>query len=273
MVGCTDDGGLLSLEHGEAPPTAAPVETVRREFTPAELDVGVDDSGRPYDAGYATYWADEVVVEPLTTLVVPEGALRVMDGNALEVAPSFFADEASSVDFDTDQLAASVVWEVFEETDRRSVLAVIVSVPDTSVERWQPLEFAYGTGGGVGAVTSQSVIDYESDVRLDGSQYFTEVDYDSEVTILDLDDLSGVDSIIFFNGFGDGAFPMSRGLDADGRLVSLAIVDTRYPWRLAFPVGTPPADITRREEEIADCLAGRRDVEVHADSFFCTSDV
>ena len=66
---------------------------------------------------------------------------------------------------------------------------------------------------------------------------------------------------------------MSRGLDADGRLVAVAIVDTRYPWRLAFTDGTPPADITTRENELATCLAGDRDVELLDDSYWCTEDL
>jgi hypothetical protein len=254
--------------------THPPVETVRRTFTATELDVGVDENGRPYDAAYAQYWAADVEREEVTTLVVPDGRLRVMDGSALQVDPAFFADEAAEVDFDTDQLESSIVWEVFDEREARSVFALIVSVPGTEVDRWEPFEYADGTDGGVGGVTSQSVIDIAAEASVSDDLFISDAEFDanSQVNVYDMDGITGDDAVIFSNGYADGGFPMTRGLDADGRLVSVAIVDTRYPWRLAIPEGTPPADITAREDELAECLAGKRSVEVLGDSLWCPSD-
>ena len=53
---------------------------------------------------------------------------------------------------------------------------------------------------------------------------------------------------------------MARGVDASGQVVSLYIFDVRYPWRLAIPDGTPPPDVTLREQEYIECLDGTRDV-------------
>lgn len=264
-----DDGQRRPIE------TQPPAETVRRTFTAAELDIGVDEHGRPYDAAYSRYWATGVDREALTTLVIPDGELRVMDGSAIQVDPAFFADEATPVEFDTAELEASIVWEVFEDRAARSVFGVIVSVPDTAVDRWEPFEYAYGTDGGVGGITAQSVIDAAAEDSDRGDYFISEadIDFEAQVNVHDLDGVPGDDAVIFANGYGDGGFPMSRGLDDDGRFVSVAIVDTRYPWRLAIPEGTPPADITTREDELAECLAGDRDVEVVGDDFWCTSDV
>ena len=76
----------------------------------------------------------------------------------------------------------------------------------------------------------------------------------------DLDDEPGLDAILFSNGFGDGGFPMSRGYDADGELAAVAIWHLLGPWRLGVPEGEPPPDVTAREQEMRECLAGTREV-------------
>lgn len=76
----------------------------------------------------------------------------------------------------------------------------------------------------------------------------------------DLDSVRGPETIVFSNGYGDGAFPLTRGYDDKGDLVAVMIWDTRYPWRLAVPDGEPPADVTEREEQLIECMEGRREV-------------
>ena len=49
---------------------------------------------------------------------------------------------------------------------------------------------------------------------------------------------------------------MSRGLGADGVLVGLVVWDSRLPWRLGVPDGTPPLDVTTREDGYLDCMSG-----------------
>jgi len=279
VVGCACTLAACSVggTDSSSTDTTAPVSSVelaRRTFTPAELDIPVDPQGRPYDSGSLLYGADRVVREPVASLAIPDGELRVMDGNHIEVDPAFFGDEATVVDFDTEELEADVVWERFDDRAASIVLALVLSVPDTTVDRWQPLEFAYGTDGGLGGITSQSVIEVAETLPDDNVDLFIDdIDFEAQVSHFDLDGQPGTDTIVFANGFGDGGFPMSRGLDTSDRLVALVITDTRYPWRLAFPEGTPPRDITQREDEIAECLAGERDVEVQGDWHWCTSDL
>lgn len=277
LTACGLGGAGSSATDSAADSAATPmssIDVVRRTFTAAELDIPVDPQGRPYDSGSLLYGADRVDREPVASLVIPDGELRVMDGNHIEVDPAFFGDEATVVDFDTEELVADVVWERFDDRGASTVLALVLSVPDATVERWQPLEFAYGTDGGLGGVTSQAVIEVAETLPDDDVDLFIDdYDFEAQVSHFDLDGQPGTDTIVFANGFGDGGFPMSRGLDTSGRLVALAITDTRYPWRLAFPEGTPPLDITQREDEIAECLAGERDVEVQGDWHWCTSDL
>jgi len=51
--------------------------------------------------------------------------------------------------------------------------------------------------------------------------------------------------------------------------VSLVIWRTDHPWRLAFPEGTPPPDITEREDQLQECLDGERGVDEHG---WCVAD-
>ena len=231
-----------------------------------DLKVSLDTEGRPYEL---------VIPEGVTTtvesldrrLVVPDGELRVMDGSAVEVDPSYFADESVVLDFGkTLELNVSLVREVFEEWS--PILGVRIQVPNTTVARWDPFEFGYGTDGGVGGVTTMSVItlagaleDDEDGFNPIGRPITEGWDYEtSDYFVGDLDSVPGPETIVFSNGYGDGAFPLTRGYDDKGDLVAVMIWDTRYPWRLAVPDGEPPADVTEREEQLIECMEGRREV-------------
>lgn len=104
LVACTNPGG-----------DAYSVSTERRIFTPDELDVGLDPSGRPYDANGRSRWADRVFLEELDQLFIPSGSLHVMDGNAIQVSPSFLAEDEPSVVFDSESLDASAIWEEYDD--------------------------------------------------------------------------------------------------------------------------------------------------------------
>ena len=225
------------------------------------LDVELDETGRPYDS---VRWSDSIERRDWTELVLPSGELLVIDGNqaewvvadgTVEGSPVRFADELITLDVD-------VIWERSEYGE--VPLGVRLDVPETSVDRWLAFEFAYGTDGGMGGVVSGSLVGIEP--IPDPPDELTSLDFDTpfyrgEVDLeqWDLDGTPGNDLLRFSNGFGDGGFPMIRGIDRDDRLVSLIIWDTRFPWRLAVPDGQPPPDVSDREEELLECLGGRRD--------------
>ena len=167
------------------------------------------------------------------------------------------ASEFNGVGFpDGTMLDLSVIWELTNGGPRRP-LGIKLVVPGRVVDAWQPFETAYGTDGGEGAITSRGALD---EMTKDASRLKT-LDVDAASFVMsDADGDGNVDTIEFENGFGDGAFPMSRGLDAAGVLVGLVVWDSRLPWRLGVPEGTPPLDVTIREDRYLDCMSGKRPV-------------
>lgn len=241
-------------------------EVVQAVHTPEQLDIVLDASGRPYDTDGATYWADRVERSFLTTFTAPDGKVSVMDGSAIIVDPFAFRDEGVDVVLPSEDLDVFVHREFFEgeNGDWDQFLALEVVTPGSTVVAWDDVEFGYGTDGGQGGIISNTLI--EAAAGHNSDDYFIETTFEDEIEIHDLDGSPGNDAIVFSNGWGDGGFPMVRGRDANGDVVAFVVFDFRYPWRLMFPDVPPPADITVRENELAECLAGERDVEVWSQS-------
>lgn len=230
-----------------------------------DLEVSLDPSGRPYELVVPEDVA--IRVEELTTLLVPDGNLRVMNGSSIEVDPAFFADESTVVDLgSTVELDVSLIREVFE--DWTAILGVRIQRPESEVARWGEFEIAYSTDGGVGGVTTVSVIeraeneeDDEDGLNPVGREVMEGWDSEqTDVFVGDLDGIEGNDTLVFLNGYCDGTFPLARGYDSAGDLVAVMIWDTRYPWRLAVPDGDPPPDVTEREDQLVECIDGTREV-------------
>jgi hypothetical protein len=73
------------------------------------------------------------------------------------------------------------------------------------------------------------------------------------IVLNDADEDNKFDTLVFSNGFGDGGFPLSRGLDSEGELVAIVITSQMLPWRLTVPDGVPPPEVTAEEDRIATC--------------------
>jgi hypothetical protein len=255
------------------PTTHAPPSTIAMEFTAEELGFEVDQDGRPFDD---KTFGHVVELEELGTLHVTDGRLRVLDGISIIIGPSPF--EGELVDFSPhEELDLSVLW-AHDDSGNRGVIGVRVDVRGTRVERWQPFEDAYGTDGGMGALASEASLSAASDQAVaayaedDMLEFFVEDAFDSDITSFDFEEGSGTDALLFSNGVGDGGFPMSRGLDTHGDIASLVVWSLSYPWRLAITDGTPPQDVTDREEEILECMRGERAVAYTDDWSHCTTD-
>ncbi len=245
-----------------SPTTTTTIYTEQRVHTAEELDILVDPTGTPYDSGSILWGPEAVRREPLTTFVAPDGVLAVMDGNAVQVNPFGFRDGASTVTLAGERLDVFVFREFYERDGEEwsSVLGVEVSVPGTEVAAWGDVEFGYGTDGGVGGIITESAINSAKNYNGDS---FVPADYELDIERFDVDGIAGDDTIVFSNGAGDGGFPMVRGFDREGVVVSLVVFDTgRYPWRLMFPGTPPPTDVTEMELALAECLAGERTVTV-----------
>jgi len=139
------------------------------------------------------------------------------------------------------------------------VLGVWVGPSDAEVVAWDPFETAYGTDGGLGGIVPASVVTLAQGMSID-SQWVEEEDFEATYRLHDLDGVPGLETFTFSNGFGDGAFPMSRGRNAEGDVVAVVIWRTDTPWRLAIPEGKPPADVLTQEQNLIECLAGERPI-------------
>lgn len=249
------------------PPETRPLDDLP---TAKELDIELDETGRPYDVQLAWYDGTQPASEPLGAFHVAGGELHIMDGNALEVDPvGLFDGEATQVVFDVDRLDLFLLLAAIPPTpdqpSRSGTVGVRLDVPDADpVAEWQPFVFAYGTDGGVGGLTSGAITSGAADQPsyTESGEFFAEWDYQEDYYLGSHAAPDGNDVFIFANGFGDGAYPMSRGFDADGRLVSLVLPSLTFPWRLMVPDGEPPSEVTAREREYLECMSGQRAVTV-----------
>lgn len=221
------------------------------------LRVSTDAEGRPYDVVVRD--GDGHEIDWLTHFVVPEGELRVADGIALGTSSGrLSAGEVVEVDFPAagGERVELDVFTIRETGTFSSLLGVRFETSGATVNRWADWEYAYGTDGGLGGVTTQHLIDvaHANDWDEVSQPFSFGDDWEPEYWLEDLDGISGDDFFVFANGFGDGAFPMARGFDRDGALVALVVWDNRYPWRLAVSDGRPPDTVRLREEEFIRCM-------------------
>ncbi len=243
------------------------------------LQVSLDAAGRPYDARLP----DNVSTrrDTIGALSVPGGELLVMDGNAIQVDPNFFADQATPIRVGADRVGPDdvhvvnldIIWERVEPEEGEAfdqVLGVWVGPSDAEVAAWDDFEYAYGTDGGVGGLIPATVVDLAADLG-DDEFWIDDEDYDygSEYHLADLDGVPGDETFVFSNGFGDGGYPLSRGRNADDEVVVVVIWRTDLPWRVAIPNGRPPLSVTAREDELIECMTGEREI---SPSGYCRAD-
>lgn len=232
------------------------IEADGEPVDPVYLDISLDETGRPYDVPKSSWTPGEVRVEPVTTLAPVDGRVRTSSGETVGISnepgdPSVEFEGATALD--VSQIRAGGGGD--DPMDR--ILGIRIEVPGSDVVRWRSFEYAYGTDGGLGAVMTEA-----------GHDRFERVDGDAVMSDLDGADAVAIgpgggkadDIVVFANGYGDGGFPMSQGVDAEGRTVALIIWDPSFPWRLAVPDGTPPPDVTAMEDQFQECLDGERDL-------------
>ncbi len=246
--------------------------------SPGDPLIGVDADGRPYDTSFGDFTRFERA--QVATLDVEDGPVGVSPGESL---PSLGTDDSDlvTIDLERDDVAdvgVDVVWGVVptSPTEQR-VPAAIVLVADrtATVAAWDPFEFGYGTDGGIGGLSTADYRQRNGELSFDeqsagpvAADDFLLIE--NGIEVLDDDGDGGDDVVVFTNGFGDGGWPMAFGRDADERIVAVAIWHLQGNWHDAFPDGTPPRDIVEREAELAECLAGEREI---LEWGLCVSDV
>lgn len=286
----------LSAETGDgtsgddAPVVTGPTAIVRTTGVPTmrptpaeELGIVLDATGRPFDyyRGPAGTTTEQRL---LTRLQVNDGPLEVVDGDALYRPLLVTIGETESVDFRAGtELDLRIIWQQRaidegtaenREDDRtkfypigdasdgereESILGVLVSVPGATVSRWARFEPAYDSADGLGAVISRAALEWADDNIEFGEPLLVDpLPDDRPYRLVDVDGEQGFDLFLFDNGGEPGAQVLTEGFDADDRLVAIMLWHRRHPWRLAVPEGSPPPDIVEREEELMDCIEGRR---------------
>ena len=241
------------------PPALTPVQP-SAESRP--LDVSLDPSGRPYDEWLLP--GARVVRRPLTALHAPSRQVLFMGGEYVMYAKSGEYDPVLLAERPGRRYHGDAIWLDRKGTMLDTIVGVVLVERDGVVERWKQLRRAgYVTDGGVGGITTPEWAAAEKGEENEVSRlYWSElVDKARQWFVADVDGHDGTDSLVFSNGYGDGYFPAVAGYDAAGRRLEIVLWSIAAPWRLAFPEGTPPPQVTQRENELADCLAGKRRVD------------
>lgn len=220
--------------------------------------VTIDPSGRPYDEPLTR--GSRIERRPLTVLHAPSRRVLFMGGEYLLYADRNEAKAVTLAERRGRRYRVDAIWKVYKKERHEEIVGVVIVERDIPVVRWRELHpVAYGTDGGTGGITTAEWADRpeserrEYELTLDG--------LDGEAEVYDIDGFPGIDTIEFHNGFGDGGFPSVAGYDASGARAAIVLWTIVVPWRLAFPEGKPPWQVTRRENEFAACLAGRRKIE------------
>ncbi len=273
-AGCAgDDDSEPADANDEVTTTIAPCGS------PDEPLIAVDDAGRPYDTSLGDFARFERA--QVTTLDVADGPVGVSPG---EMLPWIGDDDPDVIPLELERadvtgVRIEVVWGIVDpgDTERRVPAAIVlVADPTTPVAAWDPFVFAYGTDGGSGGLSTADYRRRNGDRSVEEREAGAVADDDfliragDGVFPLDENGDGRDDVVLFSNGFGDGGWPMSFGRDADDGIVEVAIWHLQGNWHAAFPEGDPPQEILEREGELAECLAGEREI---LDWGLCVSDV
>lgn len=282
VAGCVSDGDSdPAAEDGAVTDDAAEDNDVARTtIVPTmrptsadDLGIALDERGRPYD----NYWGPEgatAEMRLLTRLQVPGGRIELVEGEAFQRPIPVTVSNTTTIDFRASgDFDLRVVWErrqvdepaadseTADPSYEESILGVFVGMQGRTVQRWGSFANAYESSSGLGGITTRSVLDWAESNAEPATPLIDGEFIDGRPFILDdLDTEPGRDIMLFDHGVGriTRDFVYTRGFDEDDRLVAIMVWDQRFPWRLAVSQGTPPPDVTEREDELLDCIEGRR---------------
>jgi hypothetical protein len=220
--------------------------------------VSLDPGGRPYDVMIRR--GASVERRPMAVLHAPSRRVMFLGGEYLTSPDEdLYAKRVTLGERPGRLYPVHAIWTVYRD-GYEEIVGVVIVERDAPVVRWRGLhDTAYGTDAGLGAITTAEWAGLPEAER--GRYERPLIDWQGPSATFDIDGHAGTDTIGFSNGFGDGGFPSVAGYDASGRRAAIAIWSLVVPWRLGFPDGKPPSQVTRRENEFAACLAGRRKLE------------
>jgi hypothetical protein len=246
-----DPAGIVAPPTPQAPP-------------PEFIDVTVDPSGRPYDRSLQK--GGSIERRPLAVLHAPSRRVLFLGGESVPWMPEGESAPITLAERPQRRYRVDAVWRRERIGGKRyeDIVGVVIVERDTPVVRWRELErVGYGTDAGLGAITTPEWAARREAHPEDGDRLYERlIDMSGRYFVDDVDGHEGADTLVFSNGYGDGGFPAVAGYDAAGKRSQIVLWTIAAPWRLAFPEGEPPPQVTKREETLAACLAGRRTVEL-----------
>ncbi len=252
----------LELEFSSSSrPSLKPVQQSSKRSRP--LVVTLDPAGRPYDKPIRP--GGTVTRRRLAVLHAPSRQVLFMGGeNTLYVRAGDFTP-MTLAERPGRRYPVDAIWlrEHYPSGVSNGIVGVAIVERDTPVVRWVEEGPGYGTDAGLGGITTvEWAAEPKGDETAMSRIYWDElVDQGHQFVAADVDGHEGVDTVVFSNGFGDGGFPSIAGYDPAGRRAQIVLWTVVAPWRLAFPHGTPPRQVTTRERALAGCLAGRRTID------------
>jgi len=241
--------------------TGTPSPTPAAPTPRPPVDVTLDPTGRPYDVALPI--AATVERRPLAMLHAPSRNVIFLGGEAVPYVRAGEYETVTLAERPERTYPVHAIW-IDTRDSYDSIVGVVIVERDTRVVRWRQLErVAYGTDGGLGGITTLEWAAKDKSLENDVQRRWEDelIDKRRQSFAIDADGVEGIDTIAFANGFGDGGSPSIAGYDAHGERSAIVLWTIVAPWRLAFPQGRPPLQVTARENALAACLAGRRKVD------------
>jgi hypothetical protein len=238
----------------------APPTTTEAPPPPAFVDVTLDPAGRPYDVALPV--GATIARRPLAVLHAPSRDVIFLGGEAVPYVTAGEYDPVTLAERPGRTYPVHAIWMDHPSGD--SIVGVVIVERDARVVGWRQLQrVAYGTDGGLGGITTVewAAMDKALDNEVQRRWERELIEHGRQSFAIDADGVEGIDTIAFANGFGDGGFPSIAGYDARGKRSAIVLWTLVAPWRLAFPQGRPPPQVTARERVLAACLDGRRKVD------------
>lgn len=287
----TDAGGDDETEAteagGETPDDDSPSPQTTRvpalvPTTAEDLEISVDADGRPYEVGYDP---DRSTVDPRFATVLETGdEVVLIDGDGIYGDPEPALSVADDLRLPgTEELRLTVLWAVPPDDDSGGddegdgdgdeLIGVRLDRPGSTVVEWREREQAFVGLSGIGVITVEPAVEgaIESFKAEEPAPLDPPTD-DEPLLIADLDDRPGRETVVLDlaaapsatrPAFGRGGprHLVSVGFDEDGVAASIVIAADSLPWRIVVPDGTPPPDVTEREDQLIACIEGRRLVD------------
>lgn len=243
------------LDPAALPDLVRPTVPTRLEaLSAAELGLELDPDGRPFDRPASVLLSTSEVLGPI---VLPDSSVTAVDGLSLITGEEAFIGTPSIVQLDgATEAEVTVLWKLSsdpESSERDEIAGARLDVEGRSVDQWEAVS-PDRVGFSIGGLTSGREL--SPDGTGEGGNLTAFRDH---VHFGDHDDQPGDDTLIVF-GSENAEFDPYIGFAADGTVASVLVFDDFFSWRLSVFDGTPPEEVTAREDQLLECIAGVRPV-------------